>query len=119
MAISVRHTDTAGCPTLYLLFAGRHGQLTAGTGSLVAAFASSDEARAAFCQTRLRLSDREGWAELTMVADGAKAKTVSWFGQDPRRTDRPASWLLAPEDRAVSTGHCAPRRLSRLLRRRR
>ena len=102
MAAADRLIENNGAPVLYLLFAGRHGQPAGSTGSLVAVFASGDEARAAFRQARLRLSDREGWAELTMVADGARAKRVSWFGQDRRRKDEPLL-LLAPEGRGAKT----------------
>ena len=102
--------------TLYLLFAGRHGEPTRAAGALVAAFASPDEARAAFRETRLRLSDVEGWAELTVVRDGAKAKPVSWFGQGTPRRDQPFTWPLAGE--AYATDSMSPSRWSRLRRRR-
>lgn len=106
MAASDRLSDNrSGAAPLYLLFAGRHGQPTSSTGSLVAAFASHDEARAAFRQARLRLSDVEGWAELTMVADGAKAKTVSWFGHDRRRSDQSHNWLLSADHQDVAAPH--------------
>lgn len=101
-ALDGRSDNYGGAPVLYLLFAGRHDRPAGSTGSLVAAFASGDEARAAFRQTRLGLSDREGWAELTMVADGAMAKRVCWFGQDRRRRDQPAL-MLATDGRGVRT----------------
>ncbi len=104
-----------GGTTLYLLFAGRHGEPTGAAGALVAAFASQEDARAAFRQARLRLSDVEGWAELTVVRDGAKAKPVSWFGQGTPRRDQPFKWLLAGE--AYGADSATPSRWSRLRRR--
>ena len=101
--------DQVGPPMLYLLFAGRHGHPAPGVGSLVAAFASRDEACAAFRQTRLQVSDREGWAELTVVAEGSGPKLVRWFGVDrPRRRDRSSTWLSASARAAMP----APRRRS-------
>jgi hypothetical protein len=97
-------------PVLYLLFAGRHGHPTHGVGSLVAAYASPEEARAAFRHARMQLSDREGWAELTMVADGARVKRVCWFGALPERIDPHPAWLSAPDSAVGTARGGAPRR---------
>lgn len=70
-----------GRPTLYLVFAGRHGESRRGTGDLVVVTASHEEAREAFRAVRLALADEEGWAELTLVTDGA-TRRLSWFGVD-------------------------------------
>lgn len=67
-------------PTLFLIFAGLHRDVRRGTGDLVAVLASEDEARRTFREVRLRLADRDGWAELTAVSDGGTAKRLSWFG---------------------------------------
>jgi len=111
MAVMERPGVHADSPALYLLFAGRHGHPSHGAGSLVAAYASADEARAAFRQTRLQLSDREGWAELTMVADGTKVKRVCWFGTTPGRIDPHPAWLSAPQHAKTAKGR-SPRRRS-------
>ena len=92
-----RPADRPRSPALYLLFAGRHGHPAHGAGSLVAAYASAEEARAAFRHARLQLSDREGWAELTLVADGTRVKRVSWFGAIPGPIDARPAWLSAPD----------------------
>jgi hypothetical protein len=111
--------DRPDSPGLYLLFAGRHGHPAHGVGSLVAAYACAEEARAAFRQARLQLSDREGWAELTMVADGTRVKRVCWFGAVPGPIDPHPAWLSAP-DRGVGTARGgAPRRPLPFRRRRR
>ena len=105
MAVQDPRTDSKpGSATLYLLFAGQHGRPGRGAGGLVATFACPDEARAAFRQARLRLSDREGWAELTVVAPGRKARTVSWFGGATGHRDEPPTWLLVDARDAVP-GH--------------
>ena len=105
MAVQDLRTDgKPGSPTLYLLFAGHHGRPGRGAGALVATFSCPDEARTAFRQTRLRLSDREGWAELTVVAPGRKAKTVSWFGGATGHRDEPPTWLLAVDAREAAPG---------------
>ena len=120
MAALLRPGNSYGTATVYLLFAGRHGKPAPGVGSLVGAFTSADDARDAFRQTRLQLSDNEGWAELTAVAEGARPKVVSWFGQDrPRPSDLPSTWL-ATGDRstAVPARRSLPfRRLARHSRR--
>ncbi|MDQ3641203.1 MAG: hypothetical protein M3450_07015 [Actinomycetota bacterium] len=120
-ALDERSDDHGGAPVLFLLFAGRHDRPAGSTGSLVAAFASGDEARAAFRQARLGLSDSEGWAELTMVADGAGAKRVCWFGQDRRRRDQPVLLLATDGSGVTAAGSRAPKRhrsfRHRLLRR--
>jgi len=106
-----------GAAMLYLLFAGRHGAAPGGMGSLVATFSSRDEARAAFRQVRLRLSDLEGWAELTVVADGTAARRICWFGQERRRTERPPTWVLRPDEDDVGGTRAGIRRRVRLPRR--
>lgn len=112
MAVMEGPGDHTGPPALYLLFAGRHGHPSHGVGSLVAAYASADEARAAFRQARLQLSDREGWAELSRVADGTKVKRVSWFGAIPGRIDPHPEWLSSPEHGAQAAESTPPRLLS-------
>ena len=112
MAVMERFGSGTDSSALYLLFAGRHGHPSHGVGSLVAAYASAEEARAAFRSTRLQLSDREGWAELTIVADGTKVKRVSWFGAVPERIDPHPAWLSAPAHRVETAGAATPRRLS-------
>lgn len=102
MAISNQQSDNpSGTPILYLLFAGRHDQPRGSTGSIVAAYRSRDEARAAFRSARLGMSDLEGWAELAMVAEGRKARQVSWFGQGRPRRDKPPTWPEAPRRTAT------------------
>jgi len=95
-------------PELYLLFAGRHGDAARGVGSLIATFASQEEARAAFRQARLNLSDIEGWAELSVVSAGGRPKKVSWFGATGHRSTKPLTSLL-DADRPAPV---APRRVS-------
>lgn len=95
-------------PELYLLFAGRHRDPTQGVGSLVAAYACREEARAAFRHARLTLSDREGWAELSVVSAGGRAKRVSWFGPARPRTDKSLTAILALTDARVDANE--PRR---------
>ena len=112
MAVMERSGDHTGSPVLYLLFAGRHGHPSHGVGSLVAAYASVDDARAAFRHARLQLSDREGWAELTMVAEGTKAKRVSWFGVVPGPIDPHPAWLSTPPGGAQTAKGGTPRRPS-------
>jgi len=102
MAVSARlDAKQEETPTLYLLFAGLHSDARQGTGDLVAITASQEEARQAFRAARLRLADRDGWAELTAVTDGGNARRLSWFGVD--RWPRPnplAALLREPEDTA-------------------
>ena len=86
--------DRAVTQELYLLFAGRHGDQARGVGSLVATFASQEEARAAFRRARLNLSDLEGWAELSVVSAGGRARKVSWFGIARQHTAPPLIGLL-------------------------
>jgi len=86
--------DRGKAQELYLLFAGRHGDAAQGVGSLVATFASQEEARAAFRQARLNLSDVEGWADLSIVSAGGRARRVSWFGADRQRQGKPLTGLL-------------------------
>lgn len=93
--------DRGGSSELYLLFAGRHGDQTQGVGSLVAAYASAEEARAAFRQTRLTVSNSEGWAELSVVSAGGCARRVSWFGVERQRKGKPAAVVQA-SDRAAA-----------------
>ena len=98
MAALLRPGNNQGSPTFYLLFAGRHGKPATGVGSLVGAFTSPEDARDAFRQTRLRLSDQEGWAELTAVAEGTRPRIVSWFGQQrPRHSELASTWLAGPD----------------------
>ena len=92
--------DRGGAPELYLLFVGRHGDQSQGVGSLVAAYASPEEARAAFRQTRLTVSNAEGWAELSVVSAGGRAKRVSWFGVDRQRNGKPVAVVVEGGDRA-------------------
>jgi hypothetical protein len=104
MAALNRPIDDQGPPpTLYLLFAGRHGNPTPGIGSLVGAFASHDDACAAFRHARLRLSDREGWAELTVVAEGARPRIVRWFGEDRPSRSHQLSTLLSTSGESAGT----------------
>ncbi len=91
--------------TLYLIFAGLHGETRCGTGDLVAVAATPDEAREAFRAVRLRLTDRDGWAELTVISEGGKARRLSWFGID--RWPRPnplAAMPVAPADQVNIRG---------------
>ena len=94
--------DRGGSPELYLLFSGRHGDQTQGVGSLVAAYASPEEARAAFRQTRLTVSNSEGWAELSVVSAGGRAKRVSWFGVERQRNGKPVAVVVRESDRSVA-----------------
>lgn len=91
--------DSTEAPTLYLVFAGLHGQSRRGTSDLVATLASQSEAREAFRQIRLQIPDRDGWAELTAVSAGGKAKRLGWFGGDRPPGNSPATWLLANSNR--------------------
>ena len=115
MAVQDRLGERAGTTTLYLLFAGRHSEPTRAAEALVAAFASQDEARAAFRQARLRLSDAEGWAELAVVTDGATPRPVSWFGQGGRRRPQPFTWPLTGDGHERDA--VSPSRWSRLRQR--
>ena len=81
-------------PTLYLVFAGFHSDARQGTGDLLAISASQEEARQAFRALRLRLADRDGWAELTAVTDGGNARRLSWFGVDRWPRPNPLAVLL-------------------------
>ena len=81
-------------PTLYLLFAGFHSDARQGTGDLVAISASQEEARQAFRAVRLRLADRDGWAELTAVTDGGSARRLSGCGVDRCPRPNPLAVLL-------------------------
>jgi hypothetical protein len=97
--------QTEGPPTLYLIFAGLHGETRRGTGDLVAVAASPDEARQAFRAVRLQLRDRDGWAELTAISEGGKARRLSWFGVD--RWPRPnplAAMPVGPADQVNIRG---------------
>ena len=94
--------DRGGSPELYLLFAGRHGDQTQGVGSLVAAYASPEEARAAFRQTRLTVSNSEGWAELSVVSAGGRAKRVSWFGVERPRNGKPLAVVVEASGRSAT-----------------
>ncbi len=88
-----------GMSTLYLVFAGLHSEPRRGTGDLLAVSASQEEAMQAFRAVRLRVADRDGWAELTEVTDGGTARRLSWFGVD--RWPRPnqlAALLREPRD---------------------
>ena len=78
MAVSARFdAQQEETPTLYLVFAGLHGEPRRGTGDLVAISASQEEATEAFRAIRLRVADRRGWAELTEVSDGGQARRLS------------------------------------------
>ena len=98
-------TDERACPTLYLVFAGRHSENRRGAGDLVAVSASHDEAREAFRAVRLGLADEDGWAELTAVSDGGKTRRLSWFGTERWSRPNPLAGLVrshhgaAPEPR--------------------
>ena len=94
--------DRGGSPELYLLFAGRHGDQTHGVGSLVAAYASPEEARAAFRQTRLAVSNSEGWAELSVVSAGGRARRVSWFGVERQRYGKPVAVVVEASERSAA-----------------
>lgn len=87
-------------PTLYLVFAGVHGDSRRGTGDLVAVSACHEEARQAFRALRLGLGTREGWAELTVVTDGSAPRRLSWFGVDRWPRPNPLTRLVhEPDDR--------------------
>jgi hypothetical protein len=101
--------------TLYLVFAGLHRDARRGTGDLVAVSASHEVAREAFRTVRLRLADRDGWAELTAVSDGGKTRRLSWFGTDRWARPSPVTALLAGGDDAVAEAR--RRRLGRAGRR--
>lgn len=103
MVAPARHGEQKEGPsTLYLIFAGLHGDTRCGTGDLVAVMASPDEARQAFRAVRLRLTDRDGWAELTAVSEGGKARRMSWFGVD--RWPRPNPLAMMPVGPAAEAG---------------
>ena len=108
--------DRGGSPELYLLFAGRHDDHTQGVGSLVAAYASPEEARDAFRQTRLTVSNSEGWAELSVVSAGGRAKRVSWFGVERQPNGKPVAVVVKARDRSGPA--VVPRRRRRFVRRR-
>ena len=120
MAALRRPGDNRGITQeLYLLFAGRHGDTAAGgVGSLVATFASQEEARAAFRQARLNLSDVEGWAELSVVSAGGRARKLSWFGIARQRGAKPLTGLLEAERPSPAGGVTAGRGPFALRRRR-
>lgn len=83
MAVTARlDAQQEETPTLYLVFAGLHSEPRRGTGDLLAVSSSQEEAMEAFRAVRLRVADRDGWAELTEVTDGGKARRLSWFGVD-------------------------------------
>lgn len=94
-AAHTANNGRADGPTLYLLFAGLHGQDRRGSGDLVATLASPAEAKEAFRQVRLQLPDRDGWAELTAVSAGGKVKYLGWFGRDRQVGSGPAAWTVA------------------------
>jgi hypothetical protein len=73
--------SVASAPTLYRLVTG--GRNRPRGDAVVTTFTNELQARAAFREVRLRLSDREGWAELMVEAGGARPRMLSWFG-DPR-----------------------------------
>jgi len=89
-------------PTVYLLFAGVHGQDRRGTDDLVATLANPREATEAFRQLRLQLSNRDGWAELTAVSAG-NMKRLGWFGRDQPQRSSLAALALACGDGTTST----------------
>ncbi len=91
------HVDIApdGVPTVYLLFAGFHGQDRRGTDDLVATLASPREANEAFRQVRLQLPNRDGWAELTSVSAAGVVKHLAWFGRNRSLRKSPAAWAVA------------------------
>jgi len=90
---------------LYLLFAGHHGESTRGAGTIVAAFSSKEEARAAFLEVRFQLANRDGWAELAAVSSNRPAKRLGWFGQN-----EPRAVASAPARGAASGAHASHRR---------
>lgn len=94
-AAHTANTGRTDGPTLYLLFAGFHGQDRRGTGDLVATLSSPTEAREAFRQVRLQLPDRDGWAELSAVSAGGTVTYLGWFGRDRRVGANPAAWTVA------------------------
>jgi hypothetical protein len=71
----------AGRKTVYRLVTGRRDRPR--DDAVIITFVNEQHARAAFREVRLRLSDREGWAELIVEAGGARPQMLSWFG-DPR-----------------------------------
>lgn len=95
MATSARlDLQHEGTPTIYLVFAGLHSEPMRGTGDLLAATASQEEALRAFRAVRLRVDDRDGWAELTEVTDDGTARRLSWFGVDRRPPQNQLAALL-------------------------
>lgn len=90
-------------PTLYLVFAGLHKDARRGTGDLVAVSASRENARATFRAVRLRLADRDGWAELTAVSDDGTTRRLSWFGTDRWTRPNPLAELVHGEAGAAPT----------------
>ncbi len=115
MAVSARlDAQQEETPTLYLVFAGFHTDARQGTGDLVAISASQEEARQAFRSVRLRLADRDGWAELTAVTDGGNARRLSWFGVDRWPRPNPLAVLLREPGDATQVRR---RRLRRARRR--
>lgn len=112
------HAANHPAPTLYLLFAGYHGQDRRGTGDLVATMASQREAQEAFRRVRMHIPNRDGWAELTAVSATGKVKRLGWFGQEGRVGTSPAAWAVGGPDGAVQSNERAQHR-RRWTRRRR
>ena len=96
------HTDPESdvSQTLYLVFAGLHAHAAGGTADLVAATSSPEEAQRTFQAVRLKVADREGWAELTSVSADGTTKRLRWFGVDrrPRRNPLAAAVLREPAE---------------------
>ena len=102
--------DNPANPTLYLVFAGYHGQARRGCGDLVAAIASQREAQEAFRRVRMQIPNCEGWAELTAVSASGKVKRLGWFGRDVRLGKSPAAWALEARTPPPKAGPASPRR---------
>ena len=94
-APSDRIKEFGDAPTLYLLFAGYHGDDRRGSGDLVATLASQREAQEAFRQVRMEIPNRDGWAELTAVSASGQAKALGWFGRSPTAGASPVRWVAS------------------------
>ena len=116
MAVSARLEAEEQLPTtIYLVFAGLHGDTRRGTGDLVAVSASQEEARQAFRAVRLHVGDRDGWAELTAVTDDGKARRLSWFGVDRWPRPNPLAALVREPADTGQVQRWRPRRASRRM----
>jgi hypothetical protein len=95
MAVSARlDAQQEETPTLYVVFAGLYTDSRRGTGDIVAVSASLLDARQAFRAVRMGVADRDGWGELTEVADGGNPRRLGWFGVDRWPRANPLAALL-------------------------